>query len=63
MTLTAIPEHRYLQLHAAIGNVLHARVEKIGKLIRDLGETGGLALSRMEVPTSVNYSRSVEFHC
>lgn len=54
MTLTSndpdchLSEHRYLQLYAAVGNILHASgwVENIGKLIRDLGETGGLALSK-----------------
>lgn len=43
-----LPEPRYLQLHAAIGNILHAsgRAEKIEELIRDLGETGSLTLSK-----------------
>ncbi|KAJ5430112.1 hypothetical protein N7491_007128 [Penicillium cf. griseofulvum] len=40
-----LPRNR---LHAAIGNILHAsgRTESIEKLIRDLGETGGPALSK-----------------
>lgn len=43
-----LPEARYLQLHAAIGNILHAsgRAERIEKLIRDLGETDGSVLSK-----------------
>ncbi|OQE96248.1 hypothetical protein PENNAL_c0001G06524 [Penicillium nalgiovense] len=43
-----LPEPRYLQLHAAIGNILYAssRAERIEKLMRDLGGTGGLALSK-----------------
>ncbi|CAG8909411.1 unnamed protein product [Penicillium egyptiacum] len=43
-----LPEAKYLQLHAAIGNILHAsgRGESIEKLIRDLGETGGSVLSK-----------------
>lgn len=41
-----LPEARYLHLHAAIGNILHAsgRAEGIQKLIQDLGETGGSVL-------------------
>jgi hypothetical protein len=43
-----LPGAKHLQLHAAIGNILHAsgRAESIGKLIRDLRETGGSALSK-----------------
>ncbi|KAJ5277168.1 hypothetical protein N7524_003321 [Penicillium chrysogenum] len=43
-----LPEAKYLQLHAAIGNILHAsgRAESIEKLIRDLEETGGSVLSK-----------------
>ncbi|KAJ5871705.1 uncharacterized protein N7529_004058 [Penicillium soppii] len=43
-----LPRAEHLQLHAAIGNILHAsgRAESIEKLIRDLGETGGSALSK-----------------
>jgi hypothetical protein len=43
-----LPGAKHLQLHAAIGNILHAsgRAESIEKLIRDLGETGGSALSK-----------------
>lgn len=38
-----LPRAVHLELHAAIGNILHAsrRAETIEKLIRDLGETGG----------------------
>ncbi|CAI7635089.1 unnamed protein product [Penicillium viridicatum] len=43
-----LPEPLYLQLHTAIGNILHAsgRVDKIEKLIGDLRETGGFGLSK-----------------
>ncbi|KAJ5455131.1 hypothetical protein N7475_010252 [Penicillium sp. IBT 31633x] len=43
-----LPEAKYLQLHAAIGNILHAtgRAERIEKLIRDLRATGGSVLSK-----------------
>ncbi|KAL5333617.1 hypothetical protein BJX70DRAFT_380426 [Aspergillus crustosus] len=46
--LFPLPRAKNLQLHAAIGNILHAsgRAESIEKLIRDLGETGGSALSK-----------------
>ncbi|KXG48990.1 uncharacterized protein PGRI_028600 [Penicillium griseofulvum] len=44
----SLPRAKHLQLHAAIGNILHAsgRGEKIEKLIRDLEEVGGSALSK-----------------
>ena len=66
MTLTShdpnchLPEPLYLQLHAAIGNILHAsgRVDKIEKLIGDLRETGGLGLSK-DGSTNVGYLLSV----
>ena len=42
-----LPEPQYVQLHAAIGKILHAsgRAEKIEKLIRDLGGISGSVLS------------------
>jgi hypothetical protein len=43
-----LPNPIYLAVHAAIGNILHAsgRAEVIDKLVRDLGDAGGLGLAK-----------------
>jgi hypothetical protein len=43
-----LPNSMYLAVHAVIGNVLHAsgRAEVIDKLVRDLGDAGGLGLAK-----------------
>lgn len=55
-----LPDAKYLQLHAAIGNILHAsgRAENIENLLRDLGETGGSVLEANNLSTSWYFSIS-----